>query len=231
VARVESTNFKQTRSRAFAWWNAPNRRSRQPETIGSYPKAEAFSLSASSATGSETVLAISYVCALHAADKKDGPLEVLRIWYEGGRRIIRQGEILALTHEAWVRVSPDGKTLAALTGPDGVHEWSFFKLGTNFNGHRSEWHWSLSDPTEHTPDLDQMRFQKLALSGDNRLATLIISSDCEQNLPQVFYLAGDKDCLSPALRRDESTAVGLSPDGRLLAVSTPGKGILVYHLP
>jgi WD40 repeat protein len=226
VARVESTNFRQTRSHAFAWWNAPNGRFRQPETIGSYPQAEAFSLSASSGTGSETVLAISYVCALHAADKKDGPLEVLRIWYEGGLRIIRQGEILSLTHEAWVRVSSDGKTLAALTGPDGFHDWRLFKLGTNFNGL-----WSLPDTTEHTPDLDQMRFQKLAFSGDNRLAAFIVSSDCEQNLPQVFYLAGDKDCLSPGLPRDESTAVGLSPDGHLLAVSTPGKGILLYRLP
>jgi WD40 repeat protein len=227
VARVESSTFKQRCSHAFVWWNLSGVRSRQLETIGSYPKAEAFSLSVSSGTGSETVLAISYVCAQHAADKKDVPLEVLRIWYEGGRRIIRQGEILPLTHETWVRVSPDGKTLAALTGPDGFHEWGLFKLGTNFNGS-----WSLSDSNNRAPDLDEMRFQKVDFSAASRLAILTVADKFERRSPQVFDLASDKkDSFWPQIPGDDSTAVALSPDGHLLAVSTPGKGIFVYRLP
>jgi hypothetical protein len=44
-------------------------------------------------------------------------------------------------------------------------------------------------------------------------------------------IADEKACDSLLNFPDYSTAVALSPEGHLLAVSAPGKGILVYHLP
>jgi len=226
VARVESPRPRQTRSHAFAWWNAPGGRSKVLEAVGSDPKSEAFSLSASCASGPTTVLAISYVCEQHAADRKDVPLEVFHIWQETGRRIIRRRDVLFLTHEAWVRISPDGKMLATLTGADGVNQSGLFGLGTKSMGS-----WSLPEPNQNALDTRQMRFQRIDFSGENRLAVFIEPGPGESYSPHVLDLPDDKGCSSPPIPSDYSTAVGLSPDGHRLAVSAPSKGILVYRLP
>jgi hypothetical protein len=41
----------------------------------------------------------------------------------------------------------------------------------------------------------------------------------------------DDDYFTVDIPRNYATAVSLSSDGHVLAVSTPGEGILVYHLP
>jgi WD40 repeat protein len=221
VARVESTRPELTRSHAYAWWNSRGGRSKELQVLGSYPRGEAFSLSASSNTPTMTVLAISYVCAQHAADHQEVPLEVLRIWRERGKRVIRQGEVAFLSHEACVRVSPDGKRLTTLTGSANAYRWNCVDLGANFDGR-----WSDSPQNNAPLDTSEMRLQSVDASSHR---AVVIATEGESVSPKVVDF--DEDYFSADMPRDNATAVSLSSDGRLLAVSTPGKGILVYHLP
>jgi hypothetical protein len=223
VHRIEGAPPNHTQSRALAWWNPPGGRSKRLEAIGSYPNREAFSLSASGGTESETRLAISYVCKEHASDGSDAPFEVLSIRHNAGReRTIRQEHTLLLTHEAWIRMRPDGRMLAAISGTNLYTSGLFEITSQDLTG---SW---PPGPSGGPWDAAQMRFRRVDFSDNNRLVAFVRpGSEDAACAPQVCEFGTGR----VLLYLDYSTAVSLSSDGHLVAVSSPRRGILIYSVP
>jgi WD40 repeat protein len=225
-------NSQEPWSRTYAWWRLPAGRARDLETIGSLSTAEAFNVSASTDSDTETCLAISYVsknnsklrdfyAAIdrsslrqnhttqgHSNSGNTTPIEILKIRFDAaGHRTIKQDCTLAADHEAWVRLTPDGKNLAVLADTDN-YALSVYKLGSR----GAERMWSLPGCSDNPFDPKAMQEQRIDVSRDGRLVAFVRRYEIDDYGVEVRQISDQK--LAGAIR-NWIPALAFSADGRL----------------
>jgi hypothetical protein len=189
------------------WWNAANGKS-VADSIG-VSSGTQVDLSAASIQ-QDTRLAISYEPPAPSPYR----IDILRIREEGGdtHKVSLEYRVPRLPTKAWVRLTNDGKYLAARDG----HGFYLFQLLENQA--------QLVHSREDRIDIVSFWPPALDVSFDGRLAAYN-SEDCAN----VCRIPDGESVLEVHLER---CPIALSPDGRLLAVvDAKRKCICFYRIP